>query len=362
MERVGSRLAPVKGAGKVKAEGRDLQQRSHANHRTLNGLRPPHARSVRRLPPVFQTPVDKLAARDAGAARPLAAPRAGRSFLCLNTLEALCRFAGALDPLLVAPDARALEERWVAADLDTFAWRTLHLARAAESAGVARTLAQVDRRLLALLRRARALGDPHLVTFRIPELERWQHATAAALTGVRWGLAGLHTVATDTRAPLARRYYALLGLAERHPRGTWPLFERYLRSPGAHHAFVAVSVEATRYYEGRAGYLIELFERVREDELLRRFLGPKILASLTVLGDPRSLPLFESLLVGGHTDPDRDRCEVTRALVAVRKLTGRIAPSAKFADPDDPEVRRAVEAAERHFDAERDRLVPVTVI
>src|SRR5256885_6850561 len=48
------------------------------------------------------------------------------------------------------------------------------------------------------------------------------------------------------------------------------------------------------------------------------------------LGESLSLPLFEELLVAGHTDPDVDRCEVTRALVAVRKLTGRLAPSAKF--------------------------------
>jgi len=57
-----------------------------------------------------------------------------------------------------------------------------------------------------------------------------------------------------------------------------------------------------------------------------------------------------------------DRCEVTRALVAVRQLTGRVAPSSKFGDADTPAVRRALDAAERRFDAESDRIVPVTVI
>ncbi len=96
--------------------------------------------------------------------------------------------------------------------------------------------------------------------------------------------------------------------------------------------------------------------------MLRRFLGPKILESLYVLGDPASLPLFEQLLITGHTDADVDRCEVTRALVAVRKLTGRVAPSSKFADADGPALRHALDDAERRFEAERDTIVPVVVI
>src|SRR3989442_1623023 len=84
-------------------------------------------------------------------------------------------------------------------------------------------------------------------------------------------------------------------------------------------------MEAARYYPRRATpLLIELFERIRRDDLLRRFLGPRILESLYVLGEAAALPLFEALLVTGHTDRDLDRCEVTRALVAVRKLTGRV--------------------------------------
>jgi len=96
--------------------------------------------------------------------------------------------------------------------------------------------------------------------------------------------------------------------------------------------------------------------------MLRRFLGPKILESLYVLGDVDSLPLFEELLITGHTDADMDRCEVTRALVAVRKLTGRVAPSSKFGDPEALAVQRALDDAERAFDAERDQIVPVRVI
>jgi hypothetical protein len=96
--------------------------------------------------------------------------------------------------------------------------------------------------------------------------------------------------------------------------------------------------------------------------MLRRFLAPKILESLYVLGDPASLPLLEELLVAGHTDADLDRCEVTRALVAVRKLTGRVAASSKFADPDAPAVRRMLDDAQRLFDAERDVLNAVIVI
>jgi hypothetical protein len=96
--------------------------------------------------------------------------------------------------------------------------------------------------------------------------------------------------------------------------------------------------------------------------MLRRFLGPKILDSLDVLGDERTLPLFEELLVSGHTAPDVGRCEVTRALVAVRRLTGRVAPSSKFAGVDDATVQRIIDDAERRFAEERDRIAPVVLI
>lgn len=280
----------------------------------------------------------------------------------VDAIRCLCGFAAGLERLLAARDVADFEAAWGAWGLDQLGWEALALARRAHTEALEPALAQVDRRLLAVLERCRAMLDPHIITFRIPELERWQHAAAAALVGARWGVAGLRTVIADTQAPLARRYFGFLALAERHPEGAWPLFERYLRTPGAHHAFVAVAVEAARFYAGHADVLVELFERIRSDQMLRRFLGPKILESLYVLGDRGALPLFEELLVAGHTDPDLDRCEVTRALVAVRKLTGRVAPSSKFPDPDEPSVHRTLDDAERLFEAERERIAAVTVI
>jgi hypothetical protein len=280
----------------------------------------------------------------------------------MRALRSLCRFTDALERLLTARDARAFERVWGQVELDRLAWEALTLARRDNAAALEPALAQVDRRLLAVLERCRVFLEPHLVTFRVPEVERWQHAAAAALVSARWGVAGLRTVIADTRAPLARRYFAFLALAEQHPEGAWALFERYLVTPGAHHAFVAAAVEAARYYPGHADVLISLFERIRGDEMLRRFLGPKILDSLYVMGEERSLPLFQELLVSGHTDPDVGRCEVTRALVAVRKLTGRVARSAKFADEDEELVRRSLDDAERRFEEEREGIAPVAVI
>ena len=280
----------------------------------------------------------------------------------MEASRALYRLAGALDQLLGAPDPAGFESAWEAASLDLLAWEALGLARRGDSGPLETALHQVDRRLLAVLERCRAFADLHLVTFRVPELERWQHAAAAALVGARWGIAGLRTVIADTAAPSGRRYFAFLALAERHPDGAWPLFARYLVTPGAHHAFVAAAVEAARYYPGHSDVLVRLFDRIRRDQLLRRFLAPKILESLYVLGEESSLPLFEELLVTGHTDPDVDRCEVTRALVAVRRLTGRVAPNSKFAEADSATVRRALDDAERQFESTRHRIVPVVVI
>lgn len=280
----------------------------------------------------------------------------------MEATQLLCGFAAALERLLTARDAAELERIWDEIDIGQRGWEALALARRANTESLEPALAQVDRRLLAVLERARAFLDPHIVTFRVPELERFQHAAAAALVGARWGVAGLRTVIADTRSPLGRRYFAFLALGERHPRDAWPLFAKYLETPGAHHAFVAAAVEAARYYPGHATTLIELFERIRGDQMLRRFLGPKILESLYVLDDRAALPLYEGLLVTGHTDPDSSHCEVTRALVGVRKLTGRVAPNSKFPDPEEPRVQQALDAAEQLFEEERDRLVPVVVI
>ncbi len=280
----------------------------------------------------------------------------------MESRRPLHAFAVALEDVLGAPDVPTLEAAWDRTELQTLGWDAVAAARRDAPLGLEVVLARIDRLLLALLQRARASSDTHVVTFRVPELERWQHATAAALVGVRWGVAGLRTVIADASAPLGRRYFAFLALAERHPLQAWPLFEKYLATPGAHHAFLAAAVEAARFYPGSAVVLVRLFDRIRGDHMLRRFLAPKILESLYVLGEPACLPLFEQLLVAGHTDSDPDRCEVTRALVGVRKITGRTAPSAKFADPDDPAVRSVLDAAEQRFEAERDRLSAVTVI
>ncbi len=280
----------------------------------------------------------------------------------MDVIHQLCGFTAALERLITTRDAAELETLWDELSLGQLGWEALALARRANTETLEPALAQLDRRLLAVLERCRAFLDPHIVTFRVPELERWQHAAAAALVGARWGVAGLRTVIADTQAPLGRRYFAFLALAERHPKEAWPLFARYLQTPGAHHAFVAAAVEAARYYPGQAPYVIALFQRIRGDEMLRRFLAPKILQSLYVLGDPAALPLYEELLVAGHTDPDLGRCEVTRALVGVRKLTGRLAASSKFPDPEEPRVIQALDEAERLFEEDKDQLQPVVVI
>ena len=271
-------------------------------------------------------------------------------------------FAAALEDLLRAPDVAALEAVWERAGVAALGWEALAGARRPGATGLEPVLSRVDRLLLGLLERCRSLMDTHIATFRVPELERWQHASAAALAGARWGVAGLKTVIGDLTAPLPRRYFAFLALAERHPPDAWPLFEKYLLAPEAHHAFVAVAVEAARYYPGRSPVLVALFGRIRGDQMLRRFLGPKILESLYVLAEPASLSLFQELVVAGHTDADLDCCEVTRALVAIRKLTGRVAPSSKFGDPEAPHVAQTLDDAERRFEAERHRLSAVRVI
>src|SRR3989442_14038569 len=291
----------------------------------------------------FSRRVWTTAARGVRGAGPSSEPRRAGYVGVMEAQRRLCGFSAALERLLAAGDAAAFEAEWIAQDVQRVGWEALALARRADTEVLEPVLAEVDRRLLAVLERCRAFLDPPIVTFRVPELERWQHAAAAALVGARWGVAGLRTVIADTQAPLGRRYFAFLALAERHPKEAWPLFAKYLQMPGAHHAFVAAAVEAARYYAGQAPNVIALFRRIRGDEMLRRFLAPKILESLYVLGDPAALPLFEELLVAGHTDPDAGRCEVTRALVAVRKLTGRVAASSKFPDPAEPTVIRALD-------------------
>src|SRR6266550_1846111 len=131
------------------------------------------------------------------------------SLMRVETSSRLYRFAGALEGLLAAPDAEAFERAWEMAHVDRLAWEALGGARRADSEALEPALDQVDRRLLATLERCRAFADPHVVTFRVPELERWQHAAAAALVGARRGTAR----ASLLRVPRAGRTAPRGGMA-----------------------------------------------------------------------------------------------------------------------------------------------------
>jgi hypothetical protein len=278
-------------------------------------------------------------------------------------------FAEALRALLRVEGAAAFEGTWAALDPCGLGWTALGRARREQVAVWEPALDEVDGLLLRLLDRLPVLAAGpgpdavHVRTFRLPELERLQHATAAALVAQRFGTAGLHTVLGDQEAPLGRRYFAFLALAERHPGGEWPLFARYL-TPAAHHAFLGAAAEAARFYphDAASGLLVSLFEAIRGDLHLRAFLSPRILESLYVLGDPKTLPFFRGLLVAGFTDPNPAYCEVTRALVMVRRFTGQLEPNIKFRDLEGPAVAAALGAAERSFEGLREVVQPVLVI
>ena len=282
--------------------------------------------------------------------------------------ETIFRFAESLRRLLEARTPADVEQLWGDHAVDALGWRAFaHAWHTGESRE--RALDEVDGLLLRVLDRFPVLADgpePGAVrvrTFLVPLLERLQHAAAATLVGQRYGVAGLRTVIADADAPLARRYFAFLGLAELHPPSEWPVFARYL-TPAAHHAFQGAAAEAARFYpeNGAAFKLLELFDAVRTDLHLRAFLSPRILESLYVLTDPATLPFLRDLLTAGFTDPDPDRCEVTRALVLVRRLTGRLEPSIKYLDTGAELVRQAVDAAEAGFERSRTVLNPVTLI
>lgn len=275
----------------------------------------------------------------------------------------LCRFAALLDELQAADGPEAIERRWLAGRVERLGRDALALGRRAGAEALLGPLEEVDRKLLAALRHLRRLDDRHISTFRVPALERMQHAAAAALTGSRWGIAGLRTVIADQAAPLGRRYFAFLGLVERHHPDEWPLFERVLDTPTAHHAFLAASADAARYYGAPAAVaLVALFNRIRRDDHLRRFLGPHILGSLLVIGGPEALALARELLITGHAARDPECCEITRALVIVRRVTGSIEPNVKFPNLDDPRVEAHLDAAEGLFERNRDEIPSVVLI
>ena len=283
--------------------------------------------------------------------------------------EAVFQLAETLRLLVRAVTPEGFERVWSVWSVDAMAWRALGGLRGPGAGNFERALDEVDGLLLRLLDRLPVLAastdstSVRLRTFVIPALERLQHAAAATLVGHRYGVAGLRTVIADQEAPVARRYFAFLGLAELHPPAEWPLFARYL-TPGAHHAFQGAAAEAARFYpaEAAAGRLVELFDAVRSDLLLRTFLSPRILESLYVLQDPTTLPFFRELLTAGFTDHDPERCEVTRALVMVRRFTGRIEPSTKYPDVDSEQAVRTIDEAEAAFERARAVLTPVVVI
>ena len=283
--------------------------------------------------------------------------------------EPLYRFAEALRRLLELRTAGDVERAWSDLRLDHVGWAALERAWRRDGAAWDRVLDECDGLLLRLLDRLPVVtgGDEgcavQVRTFRVPAIERLQHATAAALVAQRYGVAGLRTVIADSAAPVGRRYFAFFALAVRHPPTEWPVFKRYL-TPRAHHAFLAAAAEAARFYPDRdaAPRLVDLFDGVRGDLHLRTFLSPRILGSLFVLARPTTLRFFRELLVAGFTDSDPARCEVTAALVMVRRFTGRLEECTKYPDPSAPWVADAVDRAERAFRRERGVLRPVQVI
>lgn len=278
----------------------------------------------------------------------------------------LFHFAESLRDLGTATTAECVERCWTGRRLEETGWEGLDAVGGSTDPSVVPLLEEVD----ALLARARgrlatlpdgpALG--RVRTFRTPALERLHHASVAALVAHRYGAAGLGTLLADGTAPLGRRYQALVLLSRLHAPTTWPVVERYL-VPEAHHAFLGIAVEAARFYPQRrpATRLVGLFDAIRDDRHLRAFLSPRLFTSLFVLADPVALPLYRELTVTGHTDRDPRYCEVTHALVMLRRLTGVIAPSSKFSG-DGTAAEPWLDAAERRYDEERDRLRPVCLL
>ena len=283
--------------------------------------------------------------------------------------EPIFGFAEALRHLLSTRTPDAFERVWQTAHLSDLGWTALQRAWQRDQRFGEMAVGEVDGLLLRLLDRVSVLtaagGETanRVRTFRGSELERLQHAAAAALVAQRFGEAGLCTVLEDDAAPFARRYFSFFSLAERHPPTQWSLFATYLR-PDAHHAFIGAAAETARYYPSKDAVdkLVSLFDKTRGDLELRTFLSPRILESLFVLSDPATLPFFRGLLTSGYPDSQPEYCEITRALVMVRRFTGAIEPSTKFSDSDDPNLGAFLQTAERTFSARSETLHPVVVI
>ncbi len=81
-----------------------------------------------------------------------------------------------------------------------------------------------------------------------------------------------------------------------------------------------------------------------------------------MLDQPGTLSFFRELLTAGHTSHDPAQCEVTRALVMVRRFTGQLEANSKYSDLSAPDVHAALDRAEEVFRREREVLTPVVVI
>jgi hypothetical protein len=278
----------------------------------------------------------------------------------------LFHFAESLRDLGTATTAECVEQCWTRHRLEEIGWEGLDAVGSSTDPSIVPVLEEVEALLAQARGRFAALPDGPALgrvrTFRAAALERLHDASVAALVAHRFGAAGLETVLADVTAPLGRRYRAFVLLTRLHAATTWPMVERYL-VPEAHHAFLGVAVEAGRFYPQHrpAARLVGLFDAIRHDRYLRAFLSPRLFATLFVLADPVALPLYRELTVAGHTDPDPRHCEVTHALVMLRRLTGVVPPSSKFAE-DGIAVHAWLDAAERRYDAERDRLRPVCLL
>jgi len=121
----------------------------------------------------------------------------------VDPLRELCGFSAALERLLAAPDEPAFEAAWEAVDLQQLGWEALAHARRANTEALEPALAEVDRRLLAVLERARAFLDPHVVTFRVAELERWQNSHDGLIDHCKDALGKLEQVHASLMADFA---------------------------------------------------------------------------------------------------------------------------------------------------------------
>jgi len=73
------------------------------------------------------------------------------------------------------------------------------------------------------------------------------------------------------------------------------------------------------------------------------------------------VPLYQQLAAAGHTAADPARCEVSHALVMLRRLTGEVPANSKFPE-DEPTAVAWLDRAEAQYEADRHVLRPVAVL